>query len=40
MRGWTPEVSAMIERAQPLPIPPPEMADPQEIVIPIRFSTR
>jgi protein TonB len=34
------EVSAMIERAQPLPIPPPDMADPQEIVIPIRFSTR
>jgi hypothetical protein len=30
----------MIERAQPLPIPPPDMADPQEIVIPIRFSTR
>jgi protein TonB len=32
------EVSAMIQRAQPLPIPPPDMADPQEITIPILFN--
>lgn len=32
------EVTAMIQRAQPLPIPPAEMADPQDITIPIRFT--
>jgi protein TonB len=32
------EVSAMIERAQPLPAPPADMPDTMELVIPIQFS--
>jgi protein TonB len=32
------EVSAMIERAQPLPAPPADMPDTMEMVIPVQFS--
>ncbi|MFC4167055.1 energy transducer TonB family protein, partial [Teichococcus aestuarii] len=34
------EILAMIQRASPLPAPPPEMGDPVTLTVPVRFSVR
>jgi protein TonB len=34
------EALATLDRAQPLPAPPPEMTAPRELVVPIQFSVK